>query len=317
MLLNHAPVCISMKKSFFTPVMVTVTSLRVPVTSLGNVTLWAVMLMKGTLLMSPISSLLMLSSFSLWSSFLTSLKSASRSVFVFLYFLMNGILTKTNEPCNAYKLSVYTVTICVEKRLYDTMYYNVHIMSPNSQSETITRTVRIKKESDLILESEAERSGMSINSLVSNLVDQYVNSLRFFISGGMVSMSSDIIVGLLDTLSVEEIAEISYLKGSLRVKDSLLQRGMKINYDSVLWYIREILGQAYGWFRCDYNEDGVVDSLHLSHGLGYKWSVFISNFVSSILVEVIGVKFNTGISANAVHFEINTRRNKIQKMPDA
>ena len=130
-------------------------------------------------------------------------------------------------------------------------------------------------------------------------------------------MSSDIIVGLLDTLSEEEIAEISYLKGSLRVKDSLMQRGMKINYDSVLWYIREILGQAYGWFRCDYNKDGFVDSLHLSHGLGYKWSVFISNFVSSILVEVIGVRVNIGISANAVHFEINTRRNKIQKMPDA
>jgi len=47
-----------------------------------------------------------------------------------------------------------------------------------------------------------------------------------------------------------------------------------------------------------------VDSLHLSHSYGYRWSVFVVGFVSSILVEVIGVKVNTVISTNAVNFMI-------------
>ena len=187
------------------------------------------------------------------------------------------------------------------------MYPIVHIMLSNAQTSTTTRTVRIKKESDLILEREAERNGISVNALVSNLVDQYVNSLRFFMSGGMISLSSDILVALLDTLSEDEIAEISYQRGSVRVRDSLLQRGMKVSYDSVLWYISQILGQSNGWFRCDHNRDERVDSLHLSHNYGYKWSVFVSGFVSSILVEVIGVKVNTGISTNAVNFKINKK----------
>ncbi len=208
-------------------------------------------------------------------------------------------------------MSVYIVTKCVGKLLYDTVYFNVYIMSPNTQHDTITRTVRIKKESSLILESEAERSGLSVNALVSNLVDQYVISLRFFKSGEMISLSSDIIVGLLDTLSEEEISEFSYQMGSLRVKDDLMQRGIKVNYSSVLEYISQILGQAYGWFRYDNNENGFMDSLHLSHNYGYKWSVFISSFVSSIFVEVIGVKVNTGISANAVNFEINKKKSNI------
>lgn len=177
-------------------------------------------------------------------------------------------------------------------------------MLSNAQAQTTTRTMRIKKESDLILEKEAERNGISVNALVSNLVDRYVNSLRFFISGGMVSLNSDVLVSLLDSISDDDIAEISSKLGSLRVKDSLLQRGMKVSYDSVLWYISQILGQSYGWFRCDHNRDERVDSLFLSHNYGIRWSFFVLGFVSCILVDVIGVKVNTGVSVSAVNFEI-------------
>lgn len=192
----------------------------------------------------------------------------------------------------------------MEKQFYDTMYSYVHVMLSNAQAPTTTRTVRIKKESDLVLEREAERNGVSVNALVSNLVDQYVNSLRFFMSGGMVSVNSDVIVSIFDSLSDDEIAEKSSKLGSLKVKDSLMQRGMRVNYDSVLWYISQILGQSYGWFRCDHNRDERMDSLHLSHNYGIKWSVFVLGFVSSIFVDLIGVKVNTGLSANAVNFEI-------------
>lgn len=83
-----------------------------------------------------------------------------------------------------------------------------------------------------------------------------------------------------------------------------MQRGMKVNRDSVLWYISQILGLSNGWFRCDHNRDEGKDILHLSHSYGYKWSVFIVNYVNSILIEVLVVKTNTVISNNAVNFEI-------------
>jgi hypothetical protein len=79
---------------------------------------------------------------------------------------------------------------------------------------------------------------------------------------------------------------------------------MKVSYDSVLWYISQILGQYNGWFRCDHHRDERMDSLHLSHSYGYKWSVFIMNYVDSILRGVLGVKKNTVISSNAANIEI-------------
>jgi len=177
-------------------------------------------------------------------------------------------------------------------------------MSFSSNTKTVTRSIRIKEESEKIIEEEADRVGTTVNSLVSTLVDQYVDSLRFFKSAEMISMRSDIIMGLLDSFSDDEIAIFSYQKGSLWVKDDLMQRGMKVNYDNLLWYINQILGQSNRWFRYDFHEEGNTDFLHLSHNYGRKWSVFISNFLAGIIFEVIGVKINTGVSINAVNFEI-------------
>jgi hypothetical protein len=167
-----------------------------------------------------------------------------------------------------------------------------------------TRTLRIKKESDLILEREAERHGLSVNALVSNLVDRYVNSLRYFQSGGMLSMSNETLLELLSHISDEDISDTAYRHGSVKIRDSLMQRGMKLNYDNVVWYINQILGQYNGWFRCDHNREMRMDTLHLSHSYGYKWSIFISNYVKSILIDVIGLKTNTVVSNNAVNIEI-------------
>ena len=180
-------------------------------------------------------------------------------------------------------------------------------MSSSRNPKTVTRSIRINEESEKIIEKESERQGTSVNSIISNLVDQYVDSLRFFRSADMISMRSDILMGLLDFLSEDEITDFSYQKGSLWVKDDLMQRGMKVNYDNLLWYISQILGQSNRWFRYDYHEDGNVDSLHLSHNYGYRWSVFLSNFLTSIIFEVIGVRVNIGISANAVNFEIRKK----------
>jgi hypothetical protein len=173
-----------------------------------------------------------------------------------------------------------------------------------ANAPTTTRSIRIKKESDLILEREAERHGLSVNALVSNLVDRYVDSLRFFQSGGILCMSNETLLALLEPLSEDEISEAAYNRGTARVKDSLMQRGMKVSYDSVIWYISQILGQYDGWFRCDHYKNEGSDVLHLSHTYGYKWSVFIMNYVTSILSQILGLKSNTVVSSSSVNIEI-------------
>jgi hypothetical protein len=84
-----------------------------------------------------------------------------------------------------------------------------------------------------------------------------------------------------------------------------MQRGMLVNYDSVLWYIQQILGGYNGWFRCDHIIEEKMERLHLSHNYGFKWSIFIMNYIASMLKEVIGLKINTVMLKNAVNIEIS------------
>jgi hypothetical protein len=175
----------------------------------------------------------------------------------------------------------------------------VHSKVPSS-----TRTIRIKKESDLVLEREAQRHGVSVNALVSNLIDHYVYSLRFFTSGGMLSMNNETLMALMENLSDEEIADTAYARGSQKVRESLMQRGMLVNYDSVIWYVSQILGEYNGWFRCDHIVEEKMDRLHLSHNYGFRWSIFIMNYIASMLKEVLSLKINTVILKNAVNIEI-------------
>jgi len=177
-------------------------------------------------------------------------------------------------------------------------------MSLNTNEPSKTRTVRIKEESDLVLEREADRAGTSVNALVSNLVDRYVDTLRFFQSGSMLSMSGNILETLLGHISDAEIADDAYALSKSLVREGLMQLGMKVNYDNVLWYIRQVLGKYYGWFRCDYNKGDASDMLHLSHNYGYKWSVFLSSYITSILKEVVNLQLNTVISDKSLNVQI-------------
>ena len=94
-------------------------------------------------------------------------------------------------------------------------------MFTHANTPSTTRTIRLKKENDLILEREAERYGMSVNALVSNLIDQYVNSLRFFQSGGMVSLSNETLLEILNQINDEDISNVAYNRGIARVRDNL------------------------------------------------------------------------------------------------
>jgi hypothetical protein len=100
---------------------------------------------------------------------------------------------------------------------------------------------------------------------------------------------------------LEEIGEASGLR---HVKSSLMQRGMRVNYENVVWYITQILGEYNGWFRCDRNTVEGLDSFRLTHKMGYKWSVFLESYLSASFDEAVGVKLNTVMMANAVNLEV-------------
>lgn len=169
-----------------------------------------------------------------------------------------------------------------------------------------TRTIRLNKDNDDVIQSEADRNGMTVNALINRVLLQYVDTLRFYEYGNMISMSTDTFMTVLGTLPKEEIEDMAYGLGNQKLRESLLRRGLEINYENVIHYIRQLLGEYNGWFRCDYIPGNGSDSLHLRHPFDTKWSYFVANYISGILREVLGYKTNLVILENAVNFKIYT-----------
>lgn len=176
---------------------------------------------------------------------------------------------------------------------------------PSRSQQSKTRTIRMSEESDLVIQREAERAGMTVNALINKIILHYVETFRFYEYGKMISMSTDTFMVLIDQLSKEEIEELAYGLGNLKTKESLLRRGMDINYQNVIYYISRILGEYNGWFRCDCIADHSSDSVHLSHPYDQKWSYFIANYLSAIFRDVLGLKINLVMLENAVNFKIH------------
>ncbi|MBN2336168.1 hypothetical protein JXL21_11460 [Candidatus Bathyarchaeota archaeon] len=177
-------------------------------------------------------------------------------------------------------------------------------MSEKNHKKSATRTIRLDEEQDQALIKEAERRGFSVNALISNIFNRYLAAIRFQDSAGMVTFSGETFSEFIARLDNEEIHEIGATTGGKHVQGSLMQRGMRVNYENVVWYMTQILGEYDGWFRCDRNTVESRDTFHLTHKMGYKWSAFLESYLSAAFDEALGVKLNTVVMINAVNLEV-------------
>ena len=177
-------------------------------------------------------------------------------------------------------------------------------MSKKARAASITRTLRIDTDIDSILQLEAERQGMSTNALINKILLHYKDELRFHDAVGELSFESETFSLVLEYLDLEEIEMVADALRSRKVQENLMRKGREVNYENVLWFIKQIQGEYGGWFRCDIYRDPKADRIHLSHGVGKNWSHFLDYYLSNIFQEALCIKIQSVVLENNVHITI-------------
>ena len=177
-------------------------------------------------------------------------------------------------------------------------------MSKQSKVISVTRTIRLSEEIDSVIQSDADRLGMSSNALITKILLYYKDAQRYDAAGSRVTITRDTFRAIIDTLSIEEIEDIAYEYGGKKLREHLMRRGMEINQENIFWHIAQLLGEYSGWFRCDIyeNKDGIT--IHLNHSYGRNWSHFLVNYISSIIQDRLGYKVQSVVLENDVHLTI-------------
>jgi hypothetical protein len=173
---------------------------------------------------------------------------------------------------------------------------------PYTKGKTVTRTIRIDEGYDDILKYEAERKGVSVNTILDQQLRKYVQSYRYFENLSAVTLSATSLHALLNVIEEEEILAIGTELGKERPYELILKRGIKPSYESAKWYILDVLGDQSGWLSATINVRGGNEYIHLSHPFGYKWSLFLQRYFGTFFREIVGVNPEMDVLSSSITF---------------
>jgi hypothetical protein len=173
-----------------------------------------------------------------------------------------------------------------------------------TDEEHTTRTIRIDSDLDDILRDEAENNGISVNSIIEELITRYVYNDRFFSSDQVISLAPSTLSSLLNGLSKESIQESGRQEGEISARTNLLIRGLALSYESLKWFIITVLDNYRGWFNCSYHEMDDFYMFHLRHNHGEKWSSFIASYLEATVKDILDIDVDAEILGDTVTLRI-------------
>ena len=185
------------------------------------------------------------------------------------------------------------------------------------RKKTITRTFRIRKEWDNVLQEEAERQGISVNVLLNKLLRKYSLYSRWSNRNNDISFPQQTLREILKTVNVESLAETGTKCGALDAINIVNSMGLEMNYDSFVYLITEHLGGPHfaRWFHCFHHTQGNKDIFHMQHDFGHGWSVYVEKYALSFLRSLTDTDAKTRIYDYAVTLEVTRPKSKSIQNP--
>lgn len=159
-------------------------------------------------------------------------------------------------------------------------------MLPTKKKKTVGRSFRIDEDLLNVLNEEAEKQGVSVNSLLNKLLQKY-SYLRFMLRYGAITITRKGFRNILECCSDEELMEKGMTAGSTITKDLLLTMGLSPDYRFVLCLVEKLLSEFAGWFECDHHIKQDKEILHMRHDLGRKWSVYLAGATRGMFKDVL------------------------------
>lgn len=105
----------------------------------------------------------------------------------------------------------------------------------NKKRKTVGRSFRIDEEWLNVLNEEAEKQGVSVNSLLNRLLQQYAY-LRFMLRYGAITLTRKGFASLLECCPDDAVKEKGRTAGSTITKDLLLTMGVPPTYDFTVFF---------------------------------------------------------------------------------
>jgi hypothetical protein len=168
--------------------------------------------------------------------------------------------------------------------------------------KTTSATFRIDEYAYEIMQQDARMMKISVNTLVNQLLDLYVNSDRFMNEAGLVRITKPNFKQFLEVAPKDELAHIGESAGKNLGKTAILAKRGTMSLATVLEYIQ---GFAHYGGYAKYNETETNGKrvIVLVHDFGRAGSVYIGAYVKP-LFEYVSSRPTIALSEDSVVIEL-------------
>jgi hypothetical protein len=165
---------------------------------------------------------------------------------------------------------------------------------------SVTRTFRLDKKWDAVLEEVAKSRNISVSALLNQIVLKFVFADRYYDAGLAVTLPNKTFSSMIARIKIDDMIELGHNTGVVIPEDRFTMRGLPRDYKSVIWFIREILDKYNGLFKCVYQETPQRNVLLLRHSLGKNWSYFLSNYMNALFKNLLDIEIKPDMKADYV-----------------
>ncbi|KON30278.1 hypothetical protein AC477_05095 [miscellaneous Crenarchaeota group-1 archaeon SG8-32-1] len=184
----------------------------------------------------------------------------------------------------------------------------------------IIRTIRTNREWDTILKDEANTRGISINCLLNQIIERYVFSYRFIDVFPCLVLPCEMVKGLLEGLTDEQLIKEGQSAGSFIPKHSLFLKGLIPDLDTIMLCMENNVSQHSNWYQFQCHKINGRITMLLRHQLGRKWSIYLQAYYSALFKKLINLQIKSEIGENSLaiklpkSIKLNTNNNGLEQV---
>ena len=157
----------------------------------------------------------------------------------------------------------------------------------SKRGKTVTHSFRLSSDSIHELTEDAEQKSVSLNTLVNQIVNDYLVTESFRKAAKLVKISRRVLKEFLDRATQDDLKRIGKEFGSRHPSDYFTRRGiLRPSLQEVLSYMKKNLAGAYWVETIQVRENPDTDSMaiFLTHEISNGWSVFLAEYLITVLL---------------------------------
>ncbi len=151
----------------------------------------------------------------------------------------------------------------------------------------VIRSIRISTEYDNAIRNEAKKQGLSINSYINKIIERHLNCYKLINRFPCLIIPNEVIVGLINQLSDEDIFKQGNNAGSFLPKHTLFLKNLSLTLENVIKSMRILNSQNSNWYHFERQDENGSIKLLLRHQLGKKWSIYLNGYYSALFNEIL------------------------------